>query len=383
MCVCVLCAHQQKKSLFAQKLQRDRSKPSAISSTTCLPSTTPVRVPPVLDNNDSDSGNDDDEFDDDGDIEFGGSNALAQGMDAIDLTRIQQENDQRVKAMSASERSQALEEISAILSPETIAFLQRRSIQRAAAASQTAAGAPTSASLLTLTAQPTTQPIPEHVTQRQSSINAEIATPSTAEWMQDPPEEPTQAPIKAAELDATNLLKLLEKSPVADFRFDLSGSRMDAHAQRTAPIWAGLHHHGDEPQRAGYSIAELMHLSRSSMPSQSAMALSILTRVLRNCQEPETGSDGITTGWGILVWQYCAEGGLLVLLIELLQRQQAHRAATIALLQCLESFLVHPRTQGMLPDFFLCFFSWLVFQHVFLRYYTCIQFNFRRVGKTH
>ena len=31
---------------------------------------------------------------------------------------------------------------------------------------------------------------------------------------------------------------------------------------------AGLHHHGEEPARAGYTVAELLTLARSSHPRQ-------------------------------------------------------------------------------------------------------------------
>lgn len=42
----------------------------------------------------------------------------------------------------------------------------------------------------------------------------------------------------------------------------------------------GLHHHGDEPERPGYTLQELMQLSRSSVQQQRIMGLNTLGNIL-------------------------------------------------------------------------------------------------------
>ncbi|KAF5401029.1 RNA polymerase II-associated protein 1 [Paragonimus heterotremus] len=42
----------------------------------------------------------------------------------------------------------------------------------------------------------------------------------------------------------------------------------------------GLHHHGEEPERAGYTVGELFHLARSSVPSQRRLALATIATSL-------------------------------------------------------------------------------------------------------
>lgn len=42
-----------------------------------------------------------------------------------------------------------------------------------------------------------------------------------------------------------------------------------------------LHHHGEEPDRAGYTIEELIHLSRSTVPLQRSFALRALAGVFK------------------------------------------------------------------------------------------------------
>lgn len=42
----------------------------------------------------------------------------------------------------------------------------------------------------------------------------------------------------------------------------------------------GLHHHGEEPERPGYSLQELLQLSRSSTQQQRCMALNTLANIM-------------------------------------------------------------------------------------------------------
>ncbi|RXM34073.1 RNA polymerase II-associated protein 1 [Acipenser ruthenus] len=61
-------------------------------------------------------------------------------------------------------------------------------------------------------------------------------------------------------------------------RFDFSGSLIPPEAD--LPPHLGLHHHGEEPQLAGYSLQELFHLSRSQVTRQRSLALTTLARIL-------------------------------------------------------------------------------------------------------
>ena len=45
---------------------------------------------------------------------------------------------------------------------------------------------------------------------------------------------------------------------------------------------AGLHHHGDEPHRPGYTLGELMTLARSSNAQQASVAIQTLANVIKN-----------------------------------------------------------------------------------------------------
>ncbi|KAG7388198.1 RNA polymerase II associated protein 1 [Phytophthora pseudosyringae] len=66
-------------------------------------------------------------------------------------------------------------------------------------------------------------------------------------------------------------------------RFDLGGITLAA-TDAELPAHSGLFHHGDDPNAAGYTLPELLHLARSSVASQRAMALNVVAKILHNRQ---------------------------------------------------------------------------------------------------
>ncbi|QFZ28821.1 putative RNA polymerase II-associated RBA50 [Clavispora lusitaniae] len=68
---------------------------------------------------------------------------------------------------------------------------------------------------------------------------------------------------------------------ISDMRFDFKGElvRLDEQSAEI-PTHMGLHHHSENPQLAGYTIAELVHLSRSVVPTQRCLGIQMLGRIL-------------------------------------------------------------------------------------------------------
>ena len=46
------------------------------------------------------------------------------------------------------------------------------------------------------------------------------------------------------------------------------------------PSYVGLHHHGSEPDLAGYTLQELISLARSQFLQQQVFALRVLAKVI-------------------------------------------------------------------------------------------------------
>ncbi|XP_010578373.1 PREDICTED: RNA polymerase II-associated protein 1 isoform X4 [Haliaeetus leucocephalus] len=71
-------------------------------------------------------------------------------------------------------------------------------------------------------------------------------------------------------------------------RFSLKGELIPADAD--LPTHLGLHHHGEEAERAGYSLQELFHLSRSQVTQQRTLALQVLGRIVQKARAGEFAS---------------------------------------------------------------------------------------------
>lgn len=68
---------------------------------------------------------------------------------------------------------------------------------------------------------------------------------------------------------------------ISDMRFDFKGDLVKLNDEAAEiPTHLGLHHHSDNPQLAGYTIAELVHLSRSVVPTQRCLGIQMLGRIL-------------------------------------------------------------------------------------------------------
>ncbi|KAK6462997.1 RPAP1-like protein [Scheffersomyces coipomensis] len=71
---------------------------------------------------------------------------------------------------------------------------------------------------------------------------------------------------------------------ISDMRFDFKGDLIqlenEVQPEKEIPTYMGLHHHSDNPHLAGYTLAELGHLSRSVVPSQRCVSIQTLGRIL-------------------------------------------------------------------------------------------------------
>ncbi|KAM9912315.1 hypothetical protein OXX69_002672 [Metschnikowia pulcherrima] len=75
--------------------------------------------------------------------------------------------------------------------------------------------------------------------------------------------------------------KISSYDAIGGMRFDFKGNlvELDDKSQDT-PTHLGLHHHAENPQLAGYTLAELVHLSRSVVPTQRCLGIQMLGRIL-------------------------------------------------------------------------------------------------------
>lgn len=104
--------------------------------------------------------------------------------------------------------------------------------------------------------------------------------PDKLEWMR------TRKTDKAAYSPSASSLNPNE------IRFSFDGELLAPKTSASIPVSQGLHHHGNAPEAAGYTIPELAMLSRSTYAAQRCVAFQTLGRILYRLGKGEFGDAG-------------------------------------------------------------------------------------------
>ncbi|XP_064426710.1 RNA polymerase II-associated protein 1 isoform X3 [Mirounga angustirostris] len=135
-------------------------------------------------------------------------------------------------------------------------------------------------------------------------------------------------------------------------RFNLQGELLAPDVD--LPTHLGLHHHGEEAERAGYSLQELFHLTRSQVSQQRALALHVLAQVIGRAQAGEFGDRLVGSVLRLLL----DAGFLFLLRFSLDDRVDGVIAAAV---RALRALLVAPGDEELLDSTFSWYHGALVF----------------------
>ncbi|KAI0968374.1 RPAP1-like protein [Xylaria arbuscula] len=130
------------------------------------------------------------------------------------------------------------------------------------------------------------------------------ADPSKLAWM-----APVPTPNSAADRDSP-YYPGQDSLPVSALRFDFRGALLPPRISRAVPTSKGLHHHGEAPEAAGYTVRELARLARSAVPGQRCVAHQTLGRILYRLGKGEfggVGHDDVSMG----IWREFSENAVL------------------------------------------------------------------------
>ncbi|KAI9748441.1 MAG: hypothetical protein M4579_007224 [Chaenotheca gracillima] len=108
-------------------------------------------------------------------------------------------------------------------------------------------------------------------------------------------------------------------------RFSFTGALIPPRTASTIPSHLGLHHHGDAPEAAGYTIPELARLARSAYPAQRCLAYQTLGRVLYRLGRGEFGEEGDDLCMGM--WRCMDDGGVVKTLTDEAAGKEGHVSA--------------------------------------------------------
>ncbi|KAF4624290.1 hypothetical protein G7Y89_g13883 [Cudoniella acicularis] len=110
-------------------------------------------------------------------------------------------------------------------------------------------------------------------------------------------------------------------------RFDFRGGLLPPRISRAMPSTKGLHHHGEAPEAAGYTVPELARLARSAFPAQRCIAFQTLGRLLYRLGRGEWGDEGSEIAKGL--WRCVEEGKIIQTLEEAANAEGGHQGSKV------------------------------------------------------
>lgn len=118
-----------------------------------------------------------------------------------------------------------------------------------------------------------------------------------------------------------------ETLSASSLRFDFRGGLLPPRIARAMPTTKGLHHHGEAPEAAGYTVPELARLARSAFPAQRCIAYQTLGRLLYKLGRGEfRGRESeITMG----LWKCVEEGKVIQTLQEASSAEGGHQGSKV------------------------------------------------------
>lgn len=146
------------------------------------------------------------------------------------------------------------------------------------------------------------------------------ADPSKLAWMAPLPTHGSVADRESPYYPAQ------EGLPASALRFDFRGGVLPPRIARAMPVTKGLHHHGEAPEAAGYTIPELARLARSAFPAQRCVAFQTLGRLLYRLGRGEWG-EGSEISQGL--WRCIEEGKVTQTLEEAASAVGGHQGSKV------------------------------------------------------
>ncbi|XP_045186711.2 RNA polymerase II-associated protein 1-like [Mercenaria mercenaria] len=245
---------KKKKSLFAQQVASAPEKFGIVSD-----------EPPSVLQMDTKESNTDEEM-----PSIIDGSGLSATFGKTEAHKIHEENLNCLSQMSEEEVLEEQRKLMQTLDPKLVAFLKAKKV---ASDGQTehkheperdSVWKPDNKQTPGKSSQDTEVPVPVEV--KKDWVHMDDVEYDKLEWMKDLP---------APSADSTKTGQ--------QARFDFHGNLV--HDDADIPVNVGLHHHGDEPERAGYTLEELFTLARSTNNQQRVLALNTLSKVIKQAKE--------------------------------------------------------------------------------------------------
>ncbi|XP_077587918.1 RNA polymerase II-associated protein 1 isoform X2 [Stigmatopora nigra] len=203
--------------------------------------------------------------------------------------RIHSENKEKILAMSSSEILDEQEKLLSQLDPRLVEFVRSRRAESVPSSSSSrkrpegecsgesvhlSSDNGTAALTNPKEVQMKEEEEKEELSNQSAMIESELPVKPQKEWLHMDKMEPE----KLEWMGDIPAPRKMQTKQAMEARFDFNGTLILP--TEDLPTHLGLHHHGDEPERAGYSLQELFLLSRSQVIQQRSLALSTIGNIL-------------------------------------------------------------------------------------------------------
>ncbi|CAM9589686.1 unnamed protein product [Lampetra planeri] len=212
---------------------------------------------------------------------------LAVGSAEAEVEKIHKENMDLLKALSREEIAEERSRLLAQIDPKLVAFLRSKKCR--------SSDADTEQHLNAGLGQPAVGISPRawpDLVVMGSSITFMLPTALLSDGLPIKPQKEWMHMDKVESEKMEWMRELPKPSPKRRKTKQEMQARFDFHGQLVppdsdVPSYLGLHHHGAEPEQAGYSLEELFHLCRSQVIQQRTLALQLLARILMRARQGE------------------------------------------------------------------------------------------------
>ncbi|XP_058802458.1 RNA polymerase II-associated protein 1 isoform X2 [Phymastichus coffea] len=210
---------------------------------------------------------------------------------------LHEENVQRLNQMTEEEKLAAIKEIKSTCDSKTIAFLKSMKKLKNKSKKQILNKC-NSMEMNKSTTLGNSQMDVDKISLSTESKNDEVKMETNAGDVDEDLPEPVVEIVKKAEEKGwvhmddlePEKVKWMENLPIEkgnqqppeepyNARFDFDGTLLPFNDENLT-VDKGLHHHGEEPERPGYALQELLQLTRSATQSQRCTALTILANII-------------------------------------------------------------------------------------------------------
>ncbi|KAI1895656.1 hypothetical protein AGOR_G00108470 [Albula goreensis] len=294
---------QGRKSIFAQKIAAQRAREGVLSSHSnaengCLHQRTGVQgsklLPVITIETDPPlSGHQGSTVTESSRLVSG--QGLRQADSAMEALKIHQENQSRLAGMSQKEILEEQQKLLAQLDPRLVDFVKSRKSQDfSALLGDPLPGQGAHQADHNVVVEPgtgTETDVDRREQEMETQEDEEEPQPPITE--EELPVRPQKEWVHMDKLEPEKLEWLRDLPPprrkgtkrAMQARFHFTGALIPP--TEDLPTHLGLHHHGEEPELAGYSLQELFHLSRSQVIQQRSLALTTLARILTKARSGE------------------------------------------------------------------------------------------------